>query len=135
MFDLHGAGVGKNEDALDRAEDCFPVGRGKQAGGTVPLTPDEKKEKRATKITGEKHTWIYRGVCQKKTSQLGPNPHGMETLDRIQHQERRQDAQNRLVLEPQDIGFDLNKQSGKSSIMERGTSRVQRQQGGNTQDI
>jgi len=32
-----------------------------------------------------KHIWIYRGVCSKRTSQLGPDPHGMETLDGIQY--------------------------------------------------
>ena len=42
---------------------------------------------------------------------------------------------NDWLVNFQGVGFDLNKQSGKGSIMERGTPRVQKQQEGNTQYI
>jgi len=34
-------------------------------------------------INGGKYIWILRDVCPKKTSQLGPDPHGMETVGGI----------------------------------------------------
>ena len=94
-----------------------------------------KKGHDAAWIIGGEHIWIYRGVCPKKTSQLGPDPHGMETLGGIQYHDGRPDAENRLELEPQDVELHFNKQIGKSSIMEHGTSRIQRHQGGNIQDF
>ena len=77
----------------------------------------------------------FTGTYAKKAQASLAPIYGLETLDRIQRHEQRQDTSKRLVRDPQDIGFDLNKQSGKSSIMERGSLWVQRQQEGNTQDI
>jgi len=38
-------------------------------------------------ITDSKHIWFRRDICQKTTSQSGPDPYWMETLDGIQHHE------------------------------------------------
>jgi len=45
-FDLHRAGLSEHDDEVKRAEDGFSESGGKHEGGMVPLTPDEKKEKR-----------------------------------------------------------------------------------------
>ena len=61
-----------------------------------------------------KHIRIRRDICQKTTSQAGPDPYGMETLDGIQHHEHRKETLRQLAYEPQDIGFHLYQHSGKA---------------------
>jgi len=43
-------------------------------------------------ITDGKHIWFHRDICQKTTSQPGPDPYWMETLDGYQHHEHREDT-------------------------------------------
>jgi len=40
----------------------------------------DTKYGKAVRINGGSHVWIYWVVCPTKTSQSGPDPHGMETL-------------------------------------------------------